>query len=79
VILVTVGEHNRVDLVEPLAHVLEVRQHEVDARHLGVRERQADVDDQQPAVELDTRHVAPDLADAAEEDDADRGPRARLR
>ena len=74
VILMTVRENDRLDVVGAVAHVLEVRQHEVDAGHLRVRERQTDVDDQDPAVELDAGHVPPDLADAAEEDDA-RGPR----
>ena len=73
VILMPVRQHDGLDVVEPLPYVLEVRKDEVDAGHLGVREGQTDVDDQDAVVELHARHVPPDLTDASQEDDA-RGP-----
>ena len=45
VVLVAVGDDDALDVVDALAQVGEVRQHEVDADHLGGREAQADVDD----------------------------------
>jgi hypothetical protein len=70
VVLMPVGQHDALDVVEPLPDVLEVREDEIDAGHLGVREGQPDVDDQDAVVELHARHVPPDLTDASEEDDA---------
>ena len=49
VVLVAVGEHDRVDVVDPLAQVGEVGQHEVDPEHLGGREHQPGVDDRRSA------------------------------
>jgi len=46
VVLVTVGEHDAVDVAGALAQQGEVRQHEVDPGHLGVGEHH-------PAVEHD--------------------------
>ena len=63
-VLVAVGEHDRLDSVGVLANVVEVRQHQVDARHVGRRERQPDVDHEQPAVQLEAGHVPADLTDA---------------
>ena len=57
------------DVVGAVAHELHVGQHEVDPEHVRRRERQADVHDQQPPVDLETGHVAADLADASEEDE----------
>ena len=70
VVLVAVGEHDRFDAVDVLAHVVEVRQHQVDAGHVPRGERQADVDDEDASVDLDAGHVATDLPDTSEEDDA---------
>ena len=70
VILVAVGDDERLDRVDVLAQVREVRQDEVDAHHLGGREAQAAVDDDDPAVVLDDREVLADLADASEREDA---------
>ena len=44
----------------------EVGEDQVDARLLGLREQDAAVDDQQPAVELEHGHVAADLAEPAQ-------------
>ena len=48
----------------------EVRQDQVDAGLLLLGEEHAAVDDQQPAAVLEDRHVAADLAEAAERGDA---------
>ena len=53
VVLVAVGDDDALDVVDALAQVGEVGQHEVDADHLGRREAQADVDDDDPVVVLD--------------------------
>ncbi len=65
-----VRDDDRLDVLGALAQVGEVGQHEVDADHLGRREAQADVDDDDPAVVLDDGHVLADLAQAAERQDA---------
>ena len=70
VILVAVRDHDRLDVVGALAQIAEVRQHEVDAEHVGGREPQPGVDDDDPAVVLDDRHVLADLAQPAERQDA---------
>jgi hypothetical protein len=75
VILVPVGEDNSLDPVGLLPNEVEVGQDEVDAGHVAVREGQADVDDQDPAVELEAGHVPTHLAHPAEEDES----RRRLR
>ena len=66
VVLVAVGEDDRLDVVGAVAQVGEVGQDEVDAVHLGGREHQPGVDDDDPAVVLDHGHVLADLAEAAQ-------------
>ena len=68
-VLVAVGQHDRLDVVDPPAQVGEVGQDEVDAEHLGGREHQAGVDDDDPAVVLDDGHVLADLPEPAERQD----------
>ena len=70
VVLVAVGEDDRVEVVPAVPQVAEVGQDQVDAGLLGLGEQHAAVDDEQPAAVLEDRHVAADLADAAERDDA---------
>ena len=70
VVLVPVREHDCPDLALTLAQVLEVGQNEVDAEVLVAREGEAGVDDDDPVVALHHRHVLPDLAQAAERNDA---------
>ena len=77
VILVPVGDHDRLDVLGALAQVGEVREHQVDPQHLGGREPQPRVDDDDPAVVLDDRHVLADLAQAAERQDPQLGHPAR--
>ena len=69
-VLVAVGDDDRLDVLHPLAQVREVGQHEVDAHHLGGREPQPAVDHDDAVVVLDDRQVLPDLADASKREDA---------
>ena len=69
-ILVAVREHDAADHVLALAEIAEVRQHEIDAEVLVAREGEAGVDDDDRVVRLVGGHVLPDLAEAAERDDA---------
>ncbi len=66
VVLVAVGEDDRLDVVDAIAQVGEVGQDEVDAEHLRGREHQAGVDDDDAAVVLDHGHVLADLAQSPE-------------
>ena len=74
-----VGDHDRLDVVRALAQVGEVGQHEIDPQHVGGREPQPGVDDDDPALVLDDRHVLADLAQAAERQDPQRRSRALTR
>ena len=69
VILVPVCERDGLDVTRPVTHVLHVGQDQVDPRHVRRRERQADVQDQEPALQLEGSHVPTDLADPSEEDE----------
>ena len=71
VVLVAVGEDDRLDVVGAVAQVGEVGQDEVDPEHLGGREHQAGVDDDDPAVVLDDGHVLADLPQPAERQHAE--------
>ncbi len=75
-VLVAVRDDDRLDVARALAQVGEVGQDEVDADHLGRREAQPDVDDDDPLVVLDDGHVLADLPQAAEGQDAQRGAHA---
>jgi len=72
VVLVAVREHHADDVVEAVPDRLEVGQDQVDARLVLLWEEHADVDDEELAVELVDGHVATDLAEPAERDDAER-------
>ena len=76
VVLVAVREHDGLDVVEAVPDVGEVREDQVDAGLLLLGEQHAAVDDQQPAGVLEDGHVATDLAEAAEGDDAQAAVRA---
>ena len=78
VVLVSVSEHDRVDVGEAVAEVRPVRQGEVHAGRVGLAEQHAAVDDEQPAAVriqpmLEHRHVAADLGDAAQRDNPQDG------
>ena len=68
VVLVAVGQHQRVDVVEAVPDRVEVGQDQVDARVVLLGEEHPAVDDQQASVVLEDGHVAADLAEAAERD-----------
>ena len=68
VVLVAVGQHERVDVVEAVPDRVEVGQDQVDARVVLLGEEHPAVDDQQAPVVLEDGHVAADLAEAAERD-----------
>ena len=70
VILVPMGEDDRLDVVGVIAKIGEVRQHQVDSQHLGGREHQTGVDHDDPPVVLDDGHVLADLAQPPERQDA---------
>ena len=72
VVLVGVGDEERLDLVAALLEVGDVGHDEVDAEHLLVGEHQPAVDDDDVVAVLEDVHVLADLADAAERDDAER-------
>ena len=72
VVLVAVGDDDALDVVDAVAQVGEVGQHEVDADHLGGREAQPDVDDDDAVLVLEDRHVLADLAQPAEGQDPQR-------
>ncbi len=77
VVLVRVGQHQRLDVVEAVFDVAQVGQDEVDAGLVVGGEHHPAVDDQQPAQVLEYRHIAADFADAAQRGDpqATRGQR----
>ena len=68
VVLVTVGQHQRVDGIEPVPDGVEVGQDQVDAGVVLLREQHPAVDDEQAAVVLEDGHVAADLAETTESD-----------
>ena len=74
VVLVPVGQHDRLDLVEAIPDPGEVGQDHVDAGLVLLGEQHAAVDDEQPPGVLEDRHVAPDLTEPAERHD----PKAAL-
>ena len=76
VVLVAVGDDAALDAVGVLAQVGEVGQHEVDPEHVGVGEHEPAVEEHDAVVDLDAGAVAPDLTEAAEEDDSNRGGHA---
>jgi hypothetical protein len=77
VVLVGVGEDERVDVVQPVPDRGEVREDQVDARLMVLREQDAAVDEQQPPLVLEDGHVPADLAETAEGDDPESARRQR--
>jgi hypothetical protein len=67
---VAVREHDGLDVVEPVGDGAEIGEDQVDAGLVVLREQHAAVDDEQPALVLEDRHVAPDGAEPAQRDDA---------
>src|SRR4051794_35270417 len=71
-VLVRVGEQHGLDPIGVLTQVGEVREDQIDARHVGVGKHDPAVDDQDPAVNLEAEAVPADLAGPAEKYDPDR-------
>ncbi len=69
VVLVGVGQHQRLDVVEPVFDVTQVGQDQVDTGLVVGGEHHSAVDDEQPAHVLENRHVAADFVDAAQRSD----------
>src|SRR5579863_3612728 len=67
------GEHATLEAVLVLDDVSEIGKDEVDAEHFRFGEHDAAVDQDRPAVHFEPGAVATYLAQATEEDDADRG------
>ena len=78
VVLVPVGEHDRLDVLGPLAQVGEVGQHQVHPELVGRGEHQPGVDHHDAAVVLDDRHVLADLAEAPEREHSQRAAQTAL-
>ena len=74
VVLVTVGQHQGVDVVEAVPDGREVRQDQVDPGMVLLGEEHPAVHDEQPTVVLEDGHVAADLAEAAERDHPEAAP-----
>ena len=72
VVLMPVGEHQPDHVVQPVGDRIEPRQDQVHAGMVVLGEQHAAVDQQQLAAELEHRHVAADVAETAERDDAHR-------
>ena len=68
VVLVAVREHDPADVGDALLQPRDVRDHEVDAEHLLLREHQPGVDDHDVVAAAQREHVAADLAEAAQRD-----------
>ena len=69
-VLVSVGQHDRVDPIASFDQPTEVRQDQVDPVHRGLREHQTRVDDHDATVLFDRRAVSPNFTQTAEEGDA---------
>ena len=78
VVLVGVGDEERLDVGLALLQVGDVGDDEVDPEHLLVGEHQAAVDDDDVVAVLEHVHVLADLADPAERDDPERSVDGRL-
>ena len=72
VVLVGMGDEERLDVGAALLEIGDVGDDEVDAEHLLVREHQAAVDDDDLVAVFEDVHVLADLAHPAERDDSER-------
>ncbi len=70
VVLVAVGEEDRLELLAVLFDVSNVRDHEVDAEHLLLREHEAGIDGDHVVAVLEQHHVLADLSQTAKRDNA---------
>ena len=74
VVLVAVGEQDALQILGAIEHSGEVGQHQVDAEHVLLGKHETGVDHRQPIVEFDRRAIPADLAEAAQECDANGHP-----
>ena len=65
-IFVTVGQDDAGDLIPAFGDRGNIRDHQVDAEHVGLGEHQTAVDDQQAACRLDDHHVQADFTEPAQ-------------
>ena len=68
VVLVPVGQDDAADVRDALLEPRDVRDHQVDAEHLLLREHQAGVDHHDVVAAAEREHVAADLAESPERD-----------
>ena len=68
-VLVAMRQHDGLDLVTVLEEIRDVRNDEVDAEHVLLREHQPRIDEQDLVLVTHDRHVLSDFAKAAERDD----------
>ena len=69
VVLVRVGEHERLDVFEAVLDQAQVRKDQIDTGLIVRREQHPAVHDQQTAQMLENRHIAADFADATQRGD----------
>ena len=69
VILMTMREHDGLDLVFVLQQIGNIRNNEVDAQHIVLWEHQTRIDDEDFLVATDYRHVLADFPQTAQGDD----------
>jgi hypothetical protein len=70
VVFVPVGQHQRLDVVQPVLDRSKVGQNEVHSGCIVLWEQHPTVDHQQPTGMLEDGHIATDLSDATEGDRA---------
>src|SRR5437879_7218712 len=78
VVLVGMGQHDRLEPFPEAADVAEIGDRDVDAEHALVREHDAAVDRDRRLAVLEDEHVEADLAEPAERDHAERGHRTSM-
>ena len=69
VVLVAVRQHDGLDLVLVLDEVADIRDDEVDAEHVFIREHQSRIDDEDLIIHADDSHILADLPQTSEGDD----------
>ncbi len=68
VVFMPVGQHDRQDPVCPFRQVLDVRIHEIDARHVALGEHEARIDHEDVTIVLQRQQILPDLTETAQRD-----------
>ena len=68
-ILMAVRQHNGLDLVTVLDEIADIRDDEIDAEHVFIREHQSRIDDENLIIHADDGHILADLPQASKGDD----------